>query len=232
MPERPNVDSDFYDAALGRDPYFVAVERPERGVPAAREMVLTTSFNNPEMRAWAAKAQQIDVVDYELVVLHAPCGPAPESFARQLRAPSRHTPNIAREGLVDGRWAFVLEDATWVLAAMGYVDHVRALLARTRPPRLGIPDDVSQLLFLARPRGTRSPCRVVRGELTCSGAVPLRVEREGLEWFVFATKTDGTYVTHAHYMSEDAVEKAPNPSTPENTLDAFQHGAELYLQGR
>lgn len=208
MPERPKVSSDWYDAALGRSPRTIAIERPDRSVPAAHEIVRATTFTEPTVREWAGRATQIDVLDYEIVVLHEPRGPVPATIEVKLAPPERSAPDVVREGLVDGRWAFVLRDGTWVFAAMGYVDRVRVLLARSRPPRLAIPNDTGQLVLVTRPSS----------------------QREGLEWILIVTKIDGGYVTHAHYTSEAAVEVAPRVSTPD-TIEAYQHGQEFYSRG-
>ena len=99
---------------------------------------------------------------------------------------------------------------------MGYVDRVRALLLRAKPPRLSIPSNVSQLVVIGRPEpATRRP----------TGSA-----HEGLAWIVIATKTDGSYVTHSHYTSEEAVATAPRANPP-LTVEAYQHGAELYTRG-
>lgn len=225
------MSSYWYDAALGRSAQTIAIERPDRVVPKARELVLATTFTEPQMREWAALATQIDVIDYEIVILHAPRGPVPPAIEAKLAASDGTAPDVARSGLVDGRWAFVLGDGTWVLAAMGYVDRVRAVLARSRPPRLSIPSNVSQLMLISRPGlTTRSPCRVSHNEVVCGGPIGSTHVREGLEWILIATKTDGSYVTHAHYTSEEAVETAPR-ANPSLTIEAYQHGAELYTRG-
>lgn len=231
MPDRPNLSSDWYGAALGRSAQTIAIERPDRLVPKGREVVLASTFREPQMREWAALATQIDVIDYEVVVLHAPRGPVPAAIEAQLVGSDPIVPDIVRTGLVDGRWAFVLSDGTWVLAAMGYVDRVRALLMRSRPPRLSIPSNVSQLVLITRPGpSTRYPCSFKHDETVCAGPIGAAHPREGLEWIVLATKTDGSYVTHAHYTSEEAVEIAPR-ANPSLTVEAYQHGAELYTRG-
>jgi hypothetical protein len=230
MPERPTVSSDWYDAALGRAPQTIGIERPDRPVPREREIVVTTTFTEPAMRDWARRATQIDVIDYEIVVLHEPHGAVPASIDAKLVDSDRSVPDVVRDGLVDGRWAFVLRDGTWVLAAMGYVDRVRAMLTRARPPRLSIPSNVGQLMVISRPAiSMRPPCSAKNGELVCSGPIG-PVPREGLEWIVIATKIDGSYVTHAHYTSDDAVAAAPR-ANPKLTIEAYQHGREYYTRG-
>ena len=231
MPDRPSISSAWYDAALGRSAQTIAIERPDRIVPKGREMVLATTFTQSPMREWAALATQVDVIDYEIVVLHAPRGPAPADIEAKLVGSDPSLPDVVRTGLVDGRWAFVLRDGTWVLAAMGYVDRVRALLLGSRPPRLSIPSNVSQLVLISRPGlSKRPPCSVEHDEIACAGPVGPTHRREGLEWIVIATKTDGSYVTHAHYSNEEAVETAPR-ANPSLTVEAYQHGAELYTRG-
>ncbi len=231
MPERPNIASDWYSSALGHSAQTIAIERPERLHAKGREFVLTTTFTTPQMREWAARSTQIDVVDYEIVVLHEPRGPVPAAIEAKLVFEPDLSDGV-HAGLVDGRWAFVLGDGTWVLAAMGYIDRVRAALARSRPPWLSIPSDVSQLVLISRPGPpTRPPCGLENNELTCTGPIDLSPPREGLEWFLFATKTDGTYATHAHYTSEEAVETGAHALLPLTVEEAYQHGAELYMRG-
>lgn len=220
MPEAP-VLPEWYDAALGRGARAIAIEQPNRPIARGHELVLGTTFGDPTMRAWAAQAKQIDVIEYELVVLHEPPPRAPDAIEARLAPPERPTPPIVRNGLVDGRWAFVLADGTWVLAAMGYVDRIRVLVTRSTPPRLPLPRDCAQLLMLSRPAVDNRPQGLTG---------PINTSRfRGLEWIVIATKLDGTYVTHAHYTDEDAVVTAPRPTMP-RLEEAYQHGAEFYTR--
>ncbi len=229
VPERPVVASDFYDGVLGRSPNVIAVERPFRALPPSREIVRQTTFSWPEMQALAATADQVDVLDYDVVVLHPPVGPLPALVDAQLGGPDPRVTDSVRAGLVDGRSAWVLRDGTWVLVAMGYVDRARVLLARMRPEKLAIPGDVAQLVWIEDPRESdRRPCKIENGDVWCSGPIGSSRRPPRLASVLVATKVDGTHVTHARYTEPDAAEAA-QLRVPEGA-QRIEDGVDVYMR--